>query len=240
LGEYDENRHPFLGLGKNLSIAPELFGQNARKFANKACLTDRRSADFISAFGCDQVVHEKLPRITPTALHFIFGSGHQHYLETAKKLIRRVTIDHLREAIIGPWVYRDEKLSFRWDPVDAREHAYQWTAPGDATTTTMWGANLLAFEGASLLSTMPQSNMLRTTGFARHQRRDCFTWPIWKLSIDLATTQSVLTLATLQDEQPNSNDLITRGIQVVYRSAKIKLGEGQNFKWAFSPAQRIA
>lgn len=240
LGEYDESMHPFLGLGKNLSIAPELFGQTARDLAGKACLTDRRSADFMSAFGCECVVHEKLPRITPSALHFILGSGHQHYLETAKKLIREVTIEHLREAMMGPWLYRDEKLSFRWEPADAREHAYQWTAPGDETTTTVWGANLLAFEGASLLSAIPESDALRTTGFTRHQRRDCFTWPIWESPIDMATTQSVLTLAALQKEQPDPSELVTRGIQVVYRSVKIKLGVGHNFKWAFTPAQRIA
>jgi hypothetical protein len=240
LGEYDESIHPFLGLGKNLSIDPKEFGHTARHLAGTACLTDRRSVDFISAFGCECVVHEKLPRITPTALHFIFGSGHQNYLETSKKLIREVTSEHLREAMMGPWLYRDEKLSFRWEPVDAREHAYQWTSPGDETTTTVWGANLLAFEGASLLSTTPQSNAIHTTGFSRHQRRNCFTWPIWQSPIDLATTQSVLTLAALQQEHPGTSELVRRGIQVVYRSVKIKLGEGQNFKWAFTPARRIA
>lgn len=240
LGDPDVAQHKFLTLGKNLGVDPAEFTAASREACDSASLHDRRQTDFLASFGCGATTHDKLPRILPTDLHFISGSGHQHFLETAGKLFDIVTWNHLLEAISGPWLYRDERLSFRWDPSDAREHAYQWTAPGDETTTTIWGANLLAFEGMSFLSTAPSSSRLQTMCFSRISHQTAFRWPIWAIPINQRTIQSMLCLDTLHTTEPNLDQLAARGISALYQSEKVKIGQGANFKWSFTPARRIA
>jgi hypothetical protein len=191
--------------------------------------------DFLASFGSEVLVRDKLDRIACTELCFLFGSGHQNYLDTMVKLLQRVTEKNIEEALFGPWSYRDERLSMRWDPADARQHAYLWTSPGDETPLTMWGANLLAAEGSSLFPVVPTSSVCPTVGFAR-RRGAYFTWAVWRPRISLDILRSLLTMRFLQDEQIDRRIADAYGIAEVFRSRKIKIGEGANFKWSFSPA----
>src|SRR5690606_24341235 len=125
-GRAQRNRH-FL-LGKNLSVPPSKFAEHAK---NAALSGDRRWADYVASFGSEVLRHEKLDRIDYTELCFVSGSGHQHYLKTMSKLVDAVQRCHLESALFDAWDYKDQRLSLRWDPADAKEHAYQWTAPGD-------------------------------------------------------------------------------------------------------------
>ena len=165
-------------------------------------------------------------------MHFNFGSGHQHYLETIKKLIESTTAEKLRNALFRKWNYEDERLSMRWDPEDAREHAYQWTAPASEVSLTVWGANLLAAEGSTFFPVMPQDRSARTTGFRDRGARAVFTWPLWLGALTADCSRSLLSLAELSSTEPDLPRLRQRGIVAVFRCRKLKIGEGQNFKWA--------
>jgi hypothetical protein len=227
-------------LGKNLTMTPDVLRTAALHCQTEAFDRNRRSADFISSFGCEIFSREVLGarRVSTTEFYFIFGSGHQHFLETAAKLLTQTQPSQLKEALFGPWTYRDEKLSFRWDPSDAREHAYQWTSPGDETTVTVWGANVLAFEAIPLFPVMPVNNTTITTSFLRNRRSAAFTWPIWSCPLTLDVTRSLLA-STHDLEAEQVHDLMSRGVVAIFQSVKRKIGEGANFKWAFTPAKAI-
>ena len=220
--------HRHLELGKNLSVPPETFAEHARQAAKS---TDRRWGDFLASFGSEVLTHDKLDRLDYTDICFAFGSGHQNHLETMAKLIQNTTVAHLERSLFSAWDYSDERLSLRWDPADAKEHAYQWTAPGDETTTTMWGANLLAAEGSSLLTTCPTPHGKGTIGICGSGIRAAFFWPIWDVPMPIDVVRSLL--GRVWDAPAGR---IAAGVQQVYRSQKIKIGEGANFKWSFSPA----
>ncbi|TWT29174.1 hypothetical protein KOR34_53130 [Posidoniimonas corsicana] len=237
LGSPPSSNEFYLHLGKNLSIDPNVFREAETRAISESTWDQRSAADAIASFGCSAVVHEKLPRIQPTELHFIFGSGHQHYLETANKLLANCTPEHLKEAIEGPWRYRDEKLSFRWDPEDAREYAYRWADPGGETTRTVWGANVLAFFGVTqMLASVPSSaTQLRTMGFTRADRKTFLVWPLWNRFLGISTMQSLLR-SSVDDLREHSEE---RGLTRVLRAEKKKMGDGANYKWAFGQSEPI-
>lgn len=230
--------HPHLTLGKNLSVSPAKFAEHARTAAEAAQPDNRRWSDFVVSFGCEHLRHPKLDRIDPSDLCFLFGSGHQHYLDTMAGLLRQVQPHHIEEALFGPWQYRDQRLSMRWDPADAREHAYQWKAPGDEATVTVWGANLLAAEGSAFYATLPTVRGESTVGFKRSARALEFTWPIWTSPINGDTTRTVVSMGELREDRIDSM-LRNRGIALVYRSTRVRIGDGANFKWSFSPARAV-
>lgn len=231
--------HPHLKLGKNLSVAPAKFAEHARHSTNTASLSDRRWADFVASFGSEILTHPKLDRIDYTEFCFLFGSGHQHYLDTMKKLLENITARHFQEALFDAWKYEDLRLSMRWDPADRREHAYQWTAPGDETVLSVWGANLLAAEGSALYPTVPTSAYCPTTGFRRSRRHAVFTWPIWKPPIGSDTVRSLLAGELIQEDEPDPVARRELGLVAVFRAQKVKIGEGANFKWSFSQAEAV-
>lgn len=239
LGDCEPSLHPHLALGKNLSVPPETFRGHAIDAAVSAARQKRRWADFVASFGCEVLQHEKLDRISYTEFCFISGSGHQNYLETMQKLLLSTSKEQVDTALFEPWQYHDERLSMRWDPADAREHAYQWTAPGDETTVTVWGANLLAVEGTSLFPTVPSATGCPTTGFRKRRRNVKFIWPIWTPAIGIAVIGSLLASSELSDEDEALSKLYRRGIVTVFQASKIKIGEGANFKWSFAPARAI-
>lgn len=230
--------HPHLTLGKNLSVPPAQFREHASDAARSG---SRRWCDFVSSFGCEVLRHSKLDRIQYTELCFVFGSGHQHYLATMAHLLQKVRLEHLDAALFQPWGYDDEGLSFRWDPIEAREHAYRWTAPGDESARTMWAANLLAAEGSAVFPTVPAgAGAVPSSGWTRRGREVVFRWPIWTGYATTDVIRSLLVHEGIAESQTRSAAALRAlGVAEVFASRKVKLGEGANFKWSFTPARAV-
>jgi len=166
------------------------------------------------------------------------GAGHQHFLYFMRKLIDETNTEHLREALFGPWRYRDPAPSLRWDPEDDRRYALRWREPSTDPLRTVRGANRLAFEALSLLPVIPTHTRAVTTGFTGQRSSNIFwTWPIWSRSLPLDVTRSLLSLSTLVTEnEANSHaELTARGIVAVFRSQRISIGKYRNF----TPAQSV-
>ncbi len=227
----------FAELGNNVTVARPLFEKMIRKVAGTATAGDRRGADFAAAFGSD-VFEDKLKgRIEYTDLCFITGSGHQHFLGTAKALAQSAGPEHLREALFGPWRFADKGLSMRWDPDDAKEYALRWRDPSVGGVFSVWGANRLAFEALPLFPTMPTETGLRTTGFRTWKRAHEFTWPIWAESAGVDTVRSLIALRMLESETPNRAELQRMGVDEIFRVSRVRIGQGANFKVSFRPAR---
>lgn len=84
-----------------------------RKVADGTTARDRRAPDFAAAFGSDVFEDKDKGRIEYSDLCFITGSGHQHFLATAKVLARSAGPEHLREALFETWRYADKGLSLQ-------------------------------------------------------------------------------------------------------------------------------
>ena len=200
---------------------------------------DRRAADFVAAFGSDVIEDRDKDRIAYTDLCFITGSGHQHFLGTARGLAESSGAAHLSEALFGPWRYSDKGLSMRWDPDDAKEYALRWRDPSIGGASSVWGANRLAFEALPLFPTVPKGKGLRTTGFRRHDRLHEFTWPLWTQSATMDTVRSLLSLCALQEVAPDRVQLQSMGVGEVFRVQRVRIGQRANFKVSFRPARAV-
>jgi len=216
-------------LGKNLTVNPDTF----RAFM-RAAEESASGAGFAAAFGSEACEDKKKGRIEYTDFCFITGSGHQDFVETARKLIVATTASHLWRALFEPWRRADKGLSFRWDPADAVEYALRWDDPGPLGAWGDWGANRLAVEALPLLPVQPTGEGLATTGF----RKDEFTWPLWMYPVSLGTVRSLLQSRLLQREG-DAGDLFSMGVSQVFRARRVRIGQGANFKVSFRPARAI-
>ena len=221
---------PALKFAKNLNISCEQFRVVTEEAQTAATFTARHEVDFIAAFGCESLpVSDKNPTIQDTALRTISGAGHQHFLGSMLELVQTTELDHLRTSLFLPWQYADERPNLRWDPVDDRRYALRWKDPSKDPVRTMRGANRLAMEALPLLPTAPGERKLHTTGFSQRPGEVLFTWPIWEVSLSMDVVRSLLSMAELQEPEPDHATLRARGVVEVYRSQRITIAKFRNF-----------
>ncbi|HUX65899.1 MAG TPA: hypothetical protein VMV31_00265 [Terriglobales bacterium] len=230
----------FGALGKNLTVDRATFENFVRSALGAASPKDRRAADFAAAFGSESLGDAKKNRIYYTDLCFISGSGHQDFLATVAGLGRKVTEEHIRAALFGPWK-RDKGLSMRWDPADAAQYALQWSDPSGEGASAVWGANFLAIEALPLFPAQPTSRGLKTTGFRQPLRRDEpeFRWPLWTAPLTCGAVRSLLTLGEMHKPVPDHESLLARGVAGIYGARRARFGQGANFKVSFRPASAL-
>jgi len=229
--------HEALGIGDDLSVAPDVFRRTAYRAAGSSSpsAAGRAAADFIAGFGCEAVTERNRGDvIQDTALRTLRGAGHQHFLKTMRDLTECAAADSLDRCLFQNWTRSDQRLSLRWDPEDDRRYALRWRDPSKDAAGTEWGANRLAFEAIPLFPVAPVGRTLATTGFRGSRANDTFfTWPIWEGPVGLDTVRSVLACDELQKESPDRGRLAAMGIREVYRSQRLNAGRYRNF----SPAR---
>lgn len=234
---------PELALGKDPAATPTHFRFTAERIRNRLEENgrDRACADLIASFGCDVIFDEKSNRITPTPFCFVTGSGHQYFLKTVGDLLGNVDEPRLQRALFEPHPHQDQLFSLRWDPVEDRRYALMWSDPtsSDNKAKTNWAMNLLAYRGLQLLPCIPGSSKLATTGVSRTEAGFEWSWPIWSGAIAVDTVRSLLALSELQECRPNRNELLARGIQEVFRSLRVQVGNPPLHKLNFSPATTV-
>lgn len=228
---------PELALGLRIDCTRSEYREHARAFLHDAQGDDRETVDLLASFGSDACLEDKSDAIAATPLCFIRGSGQQFFLDTVRKLIAAVTAESVRQALFDPWEYRDEKLSMRWDPSEERQYALMERDPGPIGSKTVWMANLLAYRAMTLLPCAPVRSGLAATGWSIDDEVPVLTWPIWEFSATPDMVRSMLQLPDLADPTPPVSSLRARGIATTFRSRRIKVGAGANFKLNFSPAR---
>jgi hypothetical protein len=209
---------------------------NFRKLATRAAEdflkhTDPAAANMVAAFGCDAVCNDE-GIIEDTAFRTMSGAGHQHFLEFMNVLATETTVDQVREALFGPWRYRDSSPTMRWDAEDDRRYALRWDEPSKDPVRTVRGANLLAIAALPVFNVVPiSSTNVATAGFSGRGSRDTFvTWPVWSAWLSLDVTCSLINHTALQlRNEASSAELKAFGVSAAYRSQRITLGKFRNF-----------
>lgn len=232
---------PELAIGKRIDCTYEDYREHAADFLVGAGHGNREALDLLAAFGCDACRSKsktKADEIEPTPFCFTTGSGQQFFLDTVRQLMERVTPEAVRQTLFEPWAYRDEKLSMRWDPIEDRRYALLDTNPSDDAARTVWMANILAYRALLLFPCAPGRRGLATTAWALIDEEDsAFTWPIWEFTAPPDTIRSLLQLGELAEPDRYRAPLRARGIAAIFRSRRIKVGAGSNYKLNFSPAR---
>lgn len=241
---------PELALGKNIDCTELEYRAIVEPLLERACFQDRESLDMLAAFCSVGCLHEspakrKAGKLAPTPFSFISGSGHQNFLDTASDLLGCVSSARLQSVLFEPWGYEDEGLSMRWDPIEDRRYALMDRDPtaSDNKPRTVWMANLLAYRALVLFPSAPVRDGLATVGWVQEgEGEPFFTWPLWVEPVGLDSIRSLLLLPELYHAAPDADgrdSLRARGVTAVFRSRRIKVGTGANFKVNFSPARAV-
>ncbi len=214
-------------IDNKLPFPDEVFETNLKEAQRTAGPANRRTADFLAAFGSEAnpekgVFQDSRFRMVRS------GDAAGQGLPAYARAIREATDNAaLERTLFMPWDYQDDGFSLRWDPIDDQRYALRWRDPSKSNLKdgpgTMIGANSLAIEALQWYPTMFQGNRLVTTGFHRNSSDEVwFTWPIWACPISVDAVRSVLALSDLHSTQPPRSQLVKRGIVEVYRSQRIQ------------------
>lgn len=176
----------------------------------------------------------------------ISGGAKKKSPEVQRKAQEEKARESFREALFGPWQYKDEEHPMGWDPAMERLYALRAKDPSpDKKNLSIKGAVWLAAEALSLFPCALVGNRLVTRGFNEFRRKDgkrskdvaYFSWPLWISPLCLDAVRSVLGLKALTLERPLLSELRERGIIVVYRSHRERTGGGDGYYKIFRAAQ---
>lgn len=193
----------------------------------------------------DGAVREKEDKVWPTPLCFLFGQGHQHFLDRLadvpsgrlpKKLEKLKSPPDLRSpvyissALFALWRREDPTDGLRWDPAEDRRYALRADDPSGDPAGAQHGANRLAAIALPLFSTA----IVARRGETRLLARACsyaadgaiqFTWPLWGRLASLASILALLARAELADPAPKSDVLSAIGVFALMRAERISVGK---------------
>lgn len=237
---------PELALGTNIDCDADGFRDLVQPLLASTDWAGREAVDMLAAFCSDARLSDsptkrKEGKLAATPFAFISGGGHQDFFGTIRQLLTSVETDRVASMLFEPWRYSDDGLSMRWDPVEDRRYALLDRDPtaSDNKPRTVWMANLLAYRALALFTSAPRRHGLTTMGWSKQNGDGVFTWPLWDWPAGPDTVRSLLLLPELYTQMPEQAELRPRGVRAVFRSRRIRVGEGANFKLNFSPARQV-
>jgi hypothetical protein len=152
---------------------------------------------------------------------FDMTSGSQKFPAELAALPVAVTQESVREALFGPWMYRDSTHSLGWDPNMVRAGAFTSVQPRElkkerGVTAAVW----LASESLPLFPCfIAEGGRLVVRAWVGHQ----FRWPVWEQPVTLAGLKALI--------RNPSHPQVT----AVYGSSRTKAGRQPGF----GPTQMI-
>jgi hypothetical protein len=224
------------------SIGRELLGRAASDQVNAK---GRYFADLCAALMSDVAVDQEQTKIEPTPLVYPsvatsnFLKNFMVLCKTAlpEKRVRDPTYPEdeagcIAQALFAPWQRRDRPVGLRWDPDEAKRHAYQWRAPTQKPPTTQHGANRLAIIGLSALTAVPISSGTRVhlsvLGGTASGDRFSLAWPIWMPPASLPAIRAMLSHPQLREPRA----LEHLGVDHVRVTRRVSLDRLRNFTYA--------
>lgn len=141
----------------------------------------------------------------------------------------KTAADCIRQALFQSWERLDRPAGLRWDPEEAKRHAYQWNAPTDEQPKTQHGANRLAIIGLSALTAAPAYTgpdvRLSVIGGGYERGEFSLAWPIWKAPASFAAIRALLSHPLLRQ----AGALRHLGVDHVRMARRISLDRYRNY-----------
>lgn len=188
--------------------------------------TRDRAWGFAIVWGHEFVTKEydKIECIEPTP--FDFTAGNQGFPGMVSNLCSMTEKIDFREALFGPWRYRDSEPSLRWDPLDDRRYALRWTDPTQEDVRTVWGANRLAVEGLAFYPSILTATGKRLPGFLEQDAKRTWRWPLWEIPASAVVARTI----TLAASSTSAADLRAMGVTAMFESRIVQpTGYYRNF-----------
>ena len=214
----------------------------ADAFRNRRAAADPDQGAVLDALSCDAAIRDDRT-LWPTPFCFVFGQGHQHFLERfrevpegvlPKALAKRKNPPDLNsptffaKALFCVWMNKDKTDSFRWDPAEDRRYALRAKKPSKDPSTTEHGANALA---AIALTLFPVFAVARRRGTRVLSPSTCydgsgqivFSWPIWTQVTSLDGLRALLAHRALTAAQFDGRAMPS--VVAVFRARRVSVGK---------------
>lgn len=217
--------------------------------ASDSAVRDKRYfADLCAALISDAATESEGARVEPTPLAYPSVATSNFLknflaLSKAESPERRsrdasypeTAAECISQALFAPWKRLDRPVGLRWDPDEAKRHAYQWRAPTKDPPTTQHGANRLAIVGLASLTCAPivSGNRVQLSAIGGEGAGDrfSFAWPIWEEPASLAAIRALLSHPELRKPEA----LRHLGVDHVRVTRRISLDRLRNFSYAEPP-----
>jgi hypothetical protein len=207
------------------SVAPAAFCDAAAPAIQEASVDDHELADWFAAFGSELSLKNEKVESTPldmTVARQLFladAAALTANLATPdKKAGDDLNLASLREALLGPWKYKDNQHSLGWDPSTILMGAFTPKAPTAMNKAGVRGAVWLAMESLPFFPCV-YGGQLATRAFVRSGRKLRFVWPIWTAPLSGMAIRTLLSHIT---DETKAEDWKTRGAAAIYASEVYK------------------
>lgn len=187
-----------------------------------------RALTFLAAFATDAVIPNS-GFVTPNRLDL--SNGRQQFVDKIRNLADELDSARtdfevrLHNALFGGPYEQIKKLSFGWDPVAVRRHAYEATAPTDSNPPSQPFSVWFAIEALPLHPILPVSpRRAETIGFDR----DHYDWPQWSEPLTLEEVR-------LLRQRPVDTFRELEGVQAIWRSAIARSGKYLTLTQGYRP-----
>ena len=204
--------------------------------------TSRRALQMTGACIAELPLRPK-DRVPYTPLRVIPRLGRARFLDTLKKASERLSERDLREALVGPWKYRDVN-NMRWDPAaQLPVRAYAADAPTNFGPKGVPGAVVLAGAGLTFFPLVTSGRGAACPGIAtrgakdraeRRERWRSFTLPIWTESLTEKAVAFTLRYAPLHrvSDERDWESLRRHSIRAVVTFRRETLGsDSETLSW---------
>jgi hypothetical protein len=220
LSDVQKDRHwPDWEQVKNLT--PDEFRAEAHPAAWASSPDHRERADWLACFG-SELAWGRDGKLESTP--FDMSVARQKFLADARRLAASLgSSDEYKEALFGPWKYRDDQHSLGWDPSTIKLGAFTHKAPTGMANTGVRAAVWLAFESLPLFPCF-FARYLRTRGFDYDKRDATLVWPVWRPPMNVREVATLLGWPALYTDEPQADreEMRGRGVAAVYRSKRFK------------------
>ena len=133
--------------------------------------------------------------------------------------------DRFREALIGPWLYRDNCHSRGWDASTLKEGAFTFKEPSPMPNSGVAAAVWLAVHSLPCFPCYVDHGRLRARGFATNKGTRLFKWPIWEPAISRQAALTMLgqTARYTRGDTSAAIGIRARGVSAIYSSERRNL-----------------
>lgn len=178
--------------------------------------------------------------------HFDLTAGQAKFLRIVRSIAGALDENALAEAMIGPWLYRSDLSTLRYEATGERLQALRGVPPSLEPIKGVPGADWLAFLAVSFypLALRPGRDRDRviTPACDANWNRSAFRWPVWTQPLDRPTIAALVTHPDLVGEEPSRRhtsptELGAHAVSQVWQSSLVRSQQGYG---SFGPAKSIA
>jgi len=198
--------------------------------------SSRFIVDHLASLCSDAVERDGM--VIPTPYSYSNGQGGQFLLKNFRDCAQSAAATEvMRKWLLGESVPLFDVTSLNWDPQDRNDYALTWANPGNSQNKKQIDAvtNALAFIGLGLLTVVPKAIKGLSAICWDYSETKGFLWPIWSDPLSVDAIQGLL----FQTSRNKIEELRSRGVESVFFSEKLDIGEPPMTRFYFAPSRSL-